>query len=86
MTDWLLRCTAALLVTYAVSRLLRRAPLTIAEPRRSLIVHGCAALLVCAGVYMLRQAGAALVLPLMAQGGWLLLDLARGRGIMARAG
>lgn len=86
MTDWFLRFTAAVLVTYAVSRLLRRALPAAVEPRRSLLVHGASALLVCAGVYALRQNAAALTLPLIAQGGWLLLDLARARVVMARAG
>lgn len=83
MTNWLLRLTAALLLTYGVSRLLRRAPLRLAEPGRSLAVHACSAALVAALVYALRDDAFATILPIATQGGWLLLDLARARGVMA---
>ena len=86
MADWLARFVASILVTYAVSRGLRRVPLAMAEPRRSLFVHAFSTLVVCLGVYALRQSGAALVAPLIAQGCWLLLDIVREGGVRARAG
>lgn len=84
MSDWLLRAVAAMLLTYAVSRALRRLPIGGPEPRRSVIVHLLSALLVCPAVYLLRQSGGALVLPLVAQLGWCALDI--GRGGTARGG
>ena len=85
MVDWLLRAVAAMLLTYAVSRALRRLPIGAAEPRRLVTVHLLSALLVCPAVYLLRQSGAALGLLLVAQVGWCALDIARGQ-VRARAG
>lgn len=85
MTNWLLRVVAALLATYAVSRGLRRV-VPLADPRRSMVVHALSALVIGGYVYAWRQAGAAIVLPLVVQLGWLALDLARARAPMARAG
>lgn len=89
MLIWLLRLMAALLLTYGVSRLLRRAPLPVREPGRSLLVHAISAAVVCTVDYSLRQATAPLLAPLLAQLGWCLLDIARARAggsaVMARA-
>ena len=78
MSDWVLRAVAAMLLTYAVSRVLRRLPIGGSDPRRSMIVHLLSAMLVCPVVYLLHQSGGALTLPLVAQLGWCMLDIARG--------
>lgn len=84
MTDWLLRLVAALLATYAVSRVLRRV-VPSPDPRRSLLVHALSALLVGLYVYAWRQASAAVTMPLIAQLVWLTLDLARARAFTVRS-
>lgn len=79
MATGLARFVAALICTYALSRVLLRVPMPVRGPARLLLVHGASALLLGAWVWWVRQLPTATFGILVTQAGWLLLDQARGR-------
>ena len=85
MTAVLMRFLAAVLVTYFLSRVTLRLPLPGRGIVRLVVAHGLSALLLGAWVVWLRQSNAAPAGIVVAQLGWFALDLARGRGVTARA-
>lgn len=81
----LMRFLSAVVLTYAFSRALWRLPLASTAAARLVRAHGGSALVLGGLFAALALAIAPAVTVVVAQGGWFLFDLARGRAEPRRA-